>query len=87
MRTASAAERFDGALRSIFSRIRESPSQFAEHGLLAVQNGRPLFYVVRRAVVPRPFPYVIFFCVRQGVAIVLAIAHGRRRPGYWSDRR
>ena len=28
----------------------------------------------------------IFFFVREDVAIVLAVAHGRRRPGYWIDR-
>jgi hypothetical protein len=32
-------------------------------------------------------PYVVFFYVRQGTAIVLAIAHGKRRPGYWAERR
>lgn len=87
MRNAAAAGRFDRDLRAILSRIKESPGQFGEHGLLAVQNGRPLFYVVRRAVMPRPFPYVVFFYLRKDTAIVLAIAHGRRRPGYWTERR
>jgi hypothetical protein len=34
--------------------------------LLAVPNGRLLFYLVRRAVLAPPFPYVIFFYVREG---------------------
>ena len=67
--------------------IEENPHQFEEHGLLAVRNGRTLLYAVRRALFPRPFPYVVFFYVRQTNAIVLAIAHGRRRPGYWAERR
>jgi hypothetical protein len=36
---------------------------------------------------PKPFPYVLVFYVRQASAIVLAIAHAKRRPGYWADRR
>ena len=87
MRDPSAARRFRRAVDGILDRIEENPEQFAEHGLLAVQNGRPRFYAVRRAVLPRPFPYVVFFYVRHGMAIVLAIAHGKRRPGYWADRR
>jgi toxin ParE1/3/4 len=86
VRSPDAAARFRAAVDRVFDRIEENPSQFPEHGLLVVQNGRALFYAVRRAVVPR-FPYVVLFYVRRGVAIVLAIAHGRRRPGYWSERR
>jgi hypothetical protein len=87
LRHPNAAKRFRILLDGIFDRIEDNPDQFAEHALLAVQNGRPLFYVVRRATMPRPFPYLVFFYVRQGAAIVLAIAHGKRRPGYWSERR
>lgn len=86
MRDPGAAKRFRLAVDDIFDRIEERPEQFAEHGLLAVQNGRPLFYSVRRAVLPRSFPYVVFFYVREGIAIVLAIAHAKRRPGYWTER-
>ncbi|HEV3193008.1 MAG TPA: hypothetical protein VGY54_21020 [Polyangiaceae bacterium] len=78
---------FDQALNAIFDRIEENAHQFGEHGLLAVPNGRTLLYPVRRAILPGPFPYVVFFYVRQANAIVLAIAHGRRRPGYWARRR
>ena len=86
MRSPSAAARFRAAVDHVLDRIEENPSQFPEHGLLAVESGPALFYAVRRAMVPR-FPYVIFFYVRDDVAIVLALAHGRRRPGYWSKRR
>jgi hypothetical protein len=87
MRSPGAAARFDQMLREILTRIREAPDQFPEHGLLAVQNDRPLFYMVRRAVLPQTFPFVVFFYVRERVAIVIAIAHTRRRPGYWTERR
>lgn len=32
------------------------------------------------------FPYVIFFVYTPDVVEVLAIAHSRRRPGYWRAR-
>jgi len=32
------------------------------------------------------FPYAIVYLVRPDEVRVLAIAHGRRRPGYWKKR-
>ena len=40
---------------------------------------------VRRQVVRR-FPYVIFYRADAEAVTVLAIAHGKRRPGYWRAR-
>lgn len=40
---------------------------------------------VRRVLVRR-FPYGVFYVVEAGELLVLAIAHGRRRPHYWRDR-
>ena len=39
-----------------------------------------------RLCVLRPFPYVIFFVEESVTVRVVAIAHGRRRPGYWLAR-
>lgn len=86
-RDPSVAVRFDAALRMVFDRIKERPTQFAEHGLLAVQlDVRPLFFSVRRVLLPKPFPYVVFYYLRENVVVVLAIAHARRQPGYWFER-
>lgn len=38
------------------------------------------FHAVRR------FPYLVFFIVDDNVVEVVAIAHGKRRPGYWQRR-
>lgn len=40
---------------------------------------------VRKFVVER-FPYVIPYLVREDVIVLLAVAHTRRRPGYWRAR-
>jgi toxin ParE1/3/4 len=41
---------------------------------------------VRRRKVRR-FPYVVIYEIDDTAVVVLAIAHERRRPDYWSDRR
>jgi hypothetical protein len=46
-----------------------------------------LFVAVRRAVLPKPFPFIVFFYMRERTAIVLAVAHSKRRRGYRSERR
>ncbi len=39
-----------------------------------------------RMLVVRRFPYVIFFRVEGAIVDVVAIAHAKRGPGYWSTR-
>lgn len=34
----------------------------------------------------RGFPFVMAYIIRDERIIVIAIAHTRRRPGYWRDR-
>lgn len=45
------------------------------------RDGRPY----RRAVVEQ-FPYLVFYVELEDQIRVLAIAHARRRPGYWLRR-
>jgi plasmid stabilization system protein ParE len=44
--------------------------------------GRP---DVRMRVVRR-YPYSIVYVVRGPNVVIIAVAHHRRRPGYWMDR-
>jgi toxin ParE1/3/4 len=39
----------------------------------------------RRLIFPR-FPFVLIYRARPGLIEVVAIAHQRRRPGYWKRR-
>ncbi len=32
------------------------------------------------------FPYYIAFLIRENKIIIVAIAHGHRKPGYWKSR-
>lgn len=84
---AEVARRFSGEVLKLLQRIAETPSQFPEHGLLAVPNRvQTLYFTVRKAVLPRTFPYAILYYVSQSAVIVLAVAHEKRRPGYWTHR-
>lgn len=40
---------------------------------------------VRRLVLRR-FPYSLFFVMGNATAVILAVAHHSRRPGYWTQR-
>ncbi len=40
---------------------------------------------VRRAVL-RSFPFALIYVVTRDEALILAVAHHRRRPGYWRGR-
>lgn len=57
---------------------------------LAQISGMPFRYRVlhapfRRCLVPS-FPYSIVFVIEPEFILVVAIAHAKRRPGYWRDR-
>jgi toxin ParE1/3/4 len=56
------------------SRIAETPIRYplAEHG-------------TRRVLLQR-FPYTLFYRVGDEETIIVAVAHQKRRPGYWSGR-
>jgi len=41
--------------------------------------------MIRRALLPR-FPYAVIFMDLVAEVRVLAVAHAKRRPGYWLDR-
>lgn len=59
--------------------IGSSPASFPR--LLDV----PEDLVIRRALLPR-FPYAVIFMDLGEHVRVLAVAHAKRRPGYWLDR-
>lgn len=53
----------------------------AEDPLMWPADGEGVrYYIFRR------FPYTIHYEVTGSAVTVLAVAHQRRRPGYWQDR-
>ena len=73
-RSVRAAEMFADELDRAIGRIRDHPRQFPEYGFGA------------RRMLLRRFPYLIIFRETASGVEVIAVAHGRRRPGYWRDR-
>jgi plasmid stabilization system protein ParE len=74
MRSSKAAEAFLVELNRMVVQISQHPGQY------------PLSEFKTRKAVLQRFPYVIVFREgTEGIEIV-AVAHGRRRPGYWRDR-
>ena len=66
---------FAAEIESTISLIREFP-----------EAGLPIGTSHRRAVVAR-FPYSVVYRQYPDFIVVVAVAHQRRRPGYWRRRR
>ena len=73
-RSPRAAARFVDELNQVIERIREAPSRWPRG-----TRG------TRKAKLPC-FPFLVIYRESQGAVLILAIAHGRRRPGYWKNR-
>lgn len=75
-RASDAARRFVTHVEDAIAVIRELPRAW------------PLWpgYDDVRARVLRRLPYTIVYLVTVGEIVVMAVAHQRRRPGYWVDR-
>ncbi len=69
-----AAENFIGEVDRAIARIAQNPSMWADY-----------LHGTRRYLL-RHFPYVIVYLLRENRVNIVAVAHGRRRPGYWKKR-
>jgi toxin ParE1/3/4 len=66
--------RFREAVESEVADIEAMPFRF-----------RVLHAPFRRCLVPK-FPYSIVFAIEPDFILVVAVAHAKRKPGYWHDR-
>jgi plasmid stabilization system protein ParE len=73
-RSESAALRFDSELREAFSVLRRSPQMCA-----------PYLRETHRVMLHR-FPYFVVFRELPRKIQIIAVAHAKRRPGYWHGR-
>jgi plasmid stabilization system protein ParE len=73
-RDPNVAEAFRDELQHAVEAVAQSPHTWPRH---AQQT--------RRYVFPR-FPFSLVYRVRDGEAEVIALAHAKRRPGYWQSR-
>lgn len=68
---------FLAAVDRAFSSIADDPDRFP-----LWKQGHPF----RRYLLKR-FPYIIFYEMEEDAVVIWAVAHARRRPGYWISRR
>jgi plasmid stabilization system protein ParE len=73
-RSPLAAKRFVDELNQVIDRIQDSPHRWPRgiHG-------------TRKVKLPC-FPFVVIYLESEDYVRILAVAHGRRRPGYWKKR-
>src|SRR5262245_21724015 len=88
----AAAQEAESTYDWYAERSPEAADGFREelrHAVEAVAASRetwPLFGTrARRYVFPR-YPFSLVYILRDDVVEVVAVAHGRRRPGYWRSR-
>lgn len=67
-------ERFDAELRTASALLLEYP-----------QIG-PLIDAELRKLVLHRFPYYLIYSISSEVVYIVAVAHERRKPGYWEAR-
>lgn len=65
------------AVERVLALIREQPNRYPRW------QGDERY---RKANVSR-FPYLVFYEELDDIVLVIAVAHGRRKPGYWANRR
>jgi len=73
-RSEAAAEAFIVELDAALEKIAEAPLSFPPH----LHESRR--YLLRR------FPFGVVFRVKGVIIQIVAVAHAKRRPGYWSER-
>jgi toxin ParE1/3/4 len=74
-RNPSAANAFISELDHAIGQIQSGPERWTMH-LLGTRK-----FLLRR------FPYGVVYRITESAIQVIAVAHGRRRPGYWKTRR
>lgn len=73
--------RAKGLGRRLLREVRRTTARIAEGPLL----GPEIHPGVRKMRV-RSFPYVLIYTINDEGVLILAVAHGSRRPGYWGKR-
>ena len=71
--------RFLQQVRKMFGEIRRAPERFARRRANRIKEEL-------RSVVLARFPYEIVFYCEPDEIVVVAVAHAKRRPGYWRKR-
>ena len=87
-----ASEDYAAAFAWYYSRGTALASDFEreiERGIRLISQNPlrwPSYDNERRRLIVRKFPYSIIYELHVEDVVVLAVAHGKRKPDYWRDR-
>lgn len=73
-RSPSTAERFIAEVNRVLDTILDAPLRW------------PISARGTRRVKLPCFPYLVIYRAEENRVLILAVAHGHRRPGYWKNR-
>src|SRR5271170_6702726 len=73
-RSPLAAKRFVEELNQVIDRILEAPHRWPRSAIGTRKLNLPCF------------PFAVVYWESEGQIRILAVAHGRRQPGYWKSR-
>ena len=73
-RSKRAAAMFLDELEHVIEEIAENPRRYS------------VYEFGTRRLVMRRFPFLVVFRETDAGVEIIAVAHGRRRPGYWRER-
>ncbi|MBI4691403.1 MAG: type II toxin-antitoxin system RelE/ParE family toxin [Nitrospirae bacterium] len=71
---AHLAHSFEQEIERVIRLIVESPERW------------PIYEIKYRKILVRRFPYSVIYEIRDTSLVVMAVAHGHRKPGYWKNR-
>jgi plasmid stabilization system protein ParE len=73
-RSFSTAVKFEDAFWQAVHAVEDAPERW------------PVYFSDFRRYTLHQFPFSLVYRVEPSRVFVLAVVHGRRRPGYWKDR-
>ncbi|HXE53440.1 MAG TPA: type II toxin-antitoxin system RelE/ParE family toxin [Tepidisphaeraceae bacterium] len=73
-RSVKAAAAFEAEIAHAMERIAAAPDRY------------PPYVDESRRILLRRFPFAIIYRLNADRIEIVAVAHGRRRPGYWRNR-
>jgi hypothetical protein len=82
----SASARYEAAVPGLGGRFAAEFERGVSLLLDSPRLGAPFGRRLRRFVLNDGFPYSIVYAMRSDLLLVIALAHGARRPGYWRQR-
>lgn len=81
----AAVEHYEAERRGLGRTFADAVRVATRHIAEAPAVGAPFTGGTRRIFIRR-FPYALIYATDERTVVVLAVAHFRRRPGYWRTR-